>query len=54
LMIVTIAERIVMLINIHRPILVDRFIWSFQNAATGTIVKITSVSVVYAHNQYVK
>lgn len=42
----------VMLIRMHRPILVDRFICSFQNAATGTIASTKSVSVVYAQNQY--
>src|SRR5690242_21560747 len=54
LMIVTIAESIVMLIRTHSPIFVDRFICSFQNAATGTTASTKSVNVVYAHSQYEK
>lgn len=53
-MIVTTADSIVMLIKMHMPILVDRFICSFQNAATGIIASTKSVSVVYAQNQYEK
>ena len=54
MIIVTTADSIVILIKMHKPIFVDRFICSFQNAATGTIASTKSVSAVYAQNQYEK
>jgi hypothetical protein len=48
---VTIADNMVMLIMMIRPIFVERGICNFQKARPGTTASTTSVSVVYAQNQ---
>ena len=44
-MMVTVADNMVMLVKMHRPILVDYFIWSFQKVATGTTASTESVTL---------